>query len=97
MRRAGARPEPSARLLTAAHARSALELAMTHRTHVDTVLAYRQRFLQSAGRQEADAKFLQVGREVQVDWDAVQAKKRQEKERELERAGAAGTRATAGK
>ncbi|KAJ6669441.1 hypothetical protein lerEdw1_008251 [Lerista edwardsae] len=37
----------------------ALELAVKHKTHVDTVLAYRQKFLDDFGRKETNQRFLQ--------------------------------------
>ena len=37
----------------------ALELAVKHKTHVDTVLAYRQKYLQDFGLEESDNVFLQ--------------------------------------
>ena len=38
---------------------SALDLAVKHKTHVDTVLGLRQRYLASFGREETNKKFLQ--------------------------------------
>ena len=37
----------------------ALELAVKHKTHVDTVLAYRQKYLQDFGLEESDNVFIQ--------------------------------------
>lgn len=42
----------------------ALELAVKHKTHVDTVLAYRGKFLQKAGRKETNKRFLQYAEGV---------------------------------
>lgn len=42
----------------------ALELAVKHKTHVDTVLAYRQKFLQRFGRKETNNRFLQYAEGV---------------------------------
>ena len=67
---------------------SALDLALQHKTHVDTVLAYRQRSLQASKRPETNERFLQFAAEVSIDWDAIKAKIAQEKERELAHAGA---------
>uniref|UniRef100_A0A8C7YBK8 Intraflagellar transport 80 homolog (Chlamydomonas) n=1 Tax=Oryzias sinensis TaxID=183150 RepID=A0A8C7YBK8_9TELE len=36
----------------------ALELAVKHKTHVDTVLAYREKFLQKFGKKETNKRFL---------------------------------------
>ncbi|NXC85112.1 IFT80 protein, partial [Cercotrichas coryphoeus] len=42
----------------------ALELAVKHRTHVDTVLAYRQKFLGDFGKKETNQRFLQYAEGV---------------------------------
>ncbi|NWT08394.1 IFT80 protein, partial [Vireo altiloquus] len=42
----------------------ALELAVKHRTHVDTVLAYRQKFLADFGKKETNQRFLQYAEGV---------------------------------
>uniref|UniRef100_A0AAR2IHX4 Intraflagellar transport 80 homolog (Chlamydomonas) n=1 Tax=Pygocentrus nattereri TaxID=42514 RepID=A0AAR2IHX4_PYGNA len=42
----------------------ALELAVKHKTHVDTVLAHRQRFLQDFGKKETNKRFLQYSEGV---------------------------------
>jgi len=65
----------------------ALELAVKNQTHVDTVLAYRQRFLQQNGRKETNVKFIQLEGKVEIDWDAIKKKKAAEKEKESRRAG----------
>ncbi|NXQ68366.1 IFT80 protein, partial [Quiscalus mexicanus] len=44
----------------------ALELAVKHRTHVDTVLAYRQKFLEDFGKKETNQRFLQYAEGVSV-------------------------------
>jgi intraflagellar transport protein 80 len=64
----------------------ALEIAVDNRTHVDTVLAYRQRYLKQFGREEKDARFLQYAQQVSIDWEAIQAKKKAEKDKEEARA-----------
>eukprot|EP00695_Tsukubamonas_globosa_P000104 TRINITY_DN1081_c0_g1_i2.p2 TRINITY_DN1081_c0_g1~~TRINITY_DN1081_c0_g1_i2.p2 ORF type:complete len:81 (+),score=4.80 TRINITY_DN1081_c0_g1_i2:70-312(+) len=66
----------------------ALELALNYKTHVDTVLAYRDKFLRRFNRQETNKRFLQVGQGVSIDWDAIKGKIAQEKERERQRPGA---------
>ncbi|CAM9481687.1 unnamed protein product, partial [Hapterophycus canaliculatus] len=45
----------------------ALELAVQHKTHVDTVLGYRQSFLKASGKEETDKRFLQLASEVMTD------------------------------
>lgn len=42
----------------------ALELAVQHKTHVDTVLGYRQTFLRASGKEETDKRYLQLASEV---------------------------------
>ncbi|XP_054649376.1 intraflagellar transport protein 80 homolog [Dunckerocampus dactyliophorus] len=64
----------------------ALELAVKHKTHVDTVLAYREKFLQTFGRKESNKRFLQYAKGVEVDWDKIQAKIEMELAKEREKA-----------
>ncbi len=54
--------------------RRALELAKTHSVHTDTVLAHRQRFLDTVGRRETDAQFLALASSVKVDWDVIKVR-----------------------
>lgn len=42
----------------------ALELAVKHKTHVDTVLAYRERYLRKIGSKENLKEFLQFSGKV---------------------------------
>lgn len=65
----------------------ALEIAVKNRSHVDTVLGHRQRYLEQFGKTETDKRFLQYAREVEIDWDAINAKKEQEKDAERARSG----------
>ncbi|NWV82152.1 IFT80 protein, partial [Dasyornis broadbenti] len=44
----------------------ALDLAVKHRTHVDTVLAYRQKFLEDFGKKETNQRFLQYAEGVSI-------------------------------
>mmetsp|Transcript_40835 Transcript_40835/g.96743 ORF Transcript_40835/g.96743 Transcript_40835/m.96743 type:complete len:767 (+) Transcript_40835:180-2480(+) len=66
----------------------ALELAIHHKTHVDTVLALRQRYLTGMGREETNERFLQYSKGVTIDWAAIEKKVEQEKEAEAARPGA---------
>ena len=43
-----------------------LELAVKHKTHVDTVLAYRKRYLQNFDKKETNKRFLQYEKEVSI-------------------------------
>ena len=49
----------------------ALELAVKHKTHVDTVLAYRGKFLQKFGRKETNKRFLQYAEGLSKDSTAL--------------------------
>ncbi|XP_064418295.1 intraflagellar transport protein 80 homolog isoform X1 [Latimeria chalumnae] len=64
----------------------ALELAVKHKTHVDTVLAYRQKFLEDFSKKETNARFIQYAEGVNVDWEKIKAKMELETEREKEKA-----------
>ncbi|KAI5093031.1 intraflagellar transport protein 80-like [Silurus meridionalis] len=64
----------------------ALELAVKHKTHVDTVLAYRQKFLQNFRKEETNKHFLQYSEGVEVDWEKIQSKIEMELAKERERA-----------
>merc|ERR1712084_28943 len=52
----------------------ALELALKHQTHVDTVLAYRAQHLQQMKHVETNETFKQWAQQVEVDWDTVKKK-----------------------
>nr|XP_042706164.1 intraflagellar transport protein 80 homolog [Chrysemys picta bellii] len=66
----------------------ALELAVKHKTHVDTVLGYRQKFLEDFGKKETNTRFLQYAEGLEVDWDKIKAKIEMEIAKERERAAA---------
>ena len=63
--------------------RRALDLAVDHKSHVDTVLWYRQQYLKVHRRQETDDTFKKYNAEVPLDEAAIKAKKAQEKENEI--------------
>lgn len=65
----------------------ALSLAIEHRTHIDTVLAYRKRFLDTMAQTETLEKFISCTREIPVDWDAIKRKEEQEIDNEYSRVG----------
>ncbi|DBA01488.1 TPA: hypothetical protein N0F65_005607 [Lagenidium giganteum] len=69
----------------------ALDLAIKHTTdagtHVDTVLAYRERFLAANKLQETDKKFLQYSQQVTIDWETISKKKELEREKEQQSSG----------
>jgi len=62
----------------------ALSIAVENRTHVDTVVAYRQRYLAQQTLTETDEKFLQYSRDLEIDWTAIKEKIRADKDREEE-------------
>ncbi|KAH0624120.1 hypothetical protein JD844_007514 [Phrynosoma platyrhinos] len=49
----------------------ALELAVKHKTHVDTVLAYRQKFLDDFGKKETNQRFLQYAEGASILWKLI--------------------------
>lgn len=65
----------------------ALELAIKHRSHVDTVLAYRAAYLDRYKKKETDDRFNQLNATVKWDWETIKAKKELEKQEEADRAG----------
>ncbi|XP_073482208.1 intraflagellar transport protein 80 homolog isoform X1 [Aquarana catesbeiana] len=72
----------------------ALELAVKHKTHVDTVLAYRQKYLEDFGRKETNKRFLQYKEGVEVNWEKIKAKIEMELAKERERGSAGPTRSS---
>merc|ERR1712232_940510 len=60
----------------------ALEIAMKNQTHVDTVLAYRQRHLQQMKHVETNEQFKQCAQQIEVDWETVKKKVQMEKDAE---------------
>jgi len=60
----------------------ALEIALKYKSHVDTVLGYREKFLKQFGKTESDPIFQQYSQQVTIDWEAIKAKKEQERESE---------------
>jgi intraflagellar transport protein 80 len=60
----------------------ALDLAVNNKTHVDTVIAYRKRFLTQYSKEEDNERFKQYTRDLEVDWETVKAKIRADKDRE---------------
>ena len=66
----------------------ALELALKHKTHVDTVLLRRAQYLEAAGLEETFPAFVQYNAKVEVDEEAIEAKIQNEYEQEAARPGA---------
>ncbi|XP_002738919.2 intraflagellar transport protein 80 homolog [Saccoglossus kowalevskii] len=63
----------------------ALELAVKHKTHVDTVLAYRQKFLDDFDKKETNKRFLQYAEGVEVNWEKIEAKIENEYQKERDK------------
>lgn len=64
----------------------ALDIAINKTTHVDTVIAYRNRFLEQYNKEETNERFVQLSQEIQVDWETVKTKIKAEKQREVDEA-----------
>merc|ERR1712217_461379 len=64
----------------------ALELALKHQTHVDTVLAYRQQHLQQMKHIEINEEFKRWAQQVEVDWEVIKQKIAKVKEDEVRNA-----------
>lgn len=60
----------------------ALEIAINNKTHIDTVIAYRQRFLEMQGKEETNEQFKQYASQIEVNWETVKTKIRADKDRE---------------
>lgn len=67
----------------------ALDLAVKYKTHVDTVLCYRRKFLAANNRDERNSRFLQYNNEIGFDEEQVKAKERAELDKEANMPGAA--------
>ncbi|XP_034464329.1 intraflagellar transport protein 80 homolog [Hippoglossus hippoglossus] len=52
----------------------AMELALKHKTHVDTVMACREKFLQKFGEKETNVEFLQYAGKIAINWNTIQTK-----------------------
>ncbi|XP_055502337.1 intraflagellar transport protein 80 homolog [Leucoraja erinacea] len=74
----------------------ALELAVKHKTHVDTVLAYRKKFLEDFHKEESNKRFLQYAEGVEVNWEKIQVKIEMEIAKERERASTVTTMGSTG-
>ena len=61
----------------------ALKLAVDNGTHVDTVLAYREKYLKNAGLTEVNSRFLELSKDVTIDWDKIKAKIAEDKKLEM--------------
>ncbi|XP_041125869.1 intraflagellar transport protein 80 homolog [Polyodon spathula] len=73
----------------------ALELAVKHKTHVDTILTHRQKYLEDFSKKETNKRFLQYSEEVEVDLGKNQAKIEMEIAEEQEKAATTSAASTA--
>lgn len=64
----------------------ALMIAVENRSHVDTVVAYRRRYLEGLKKEETSKNFLQYGQDLTIDWQTIKSKIRADKDREEEAA-----------
>ena len=67
--------------------RRALEVAIDYRTHIDTVMAFRGRYLENVNKPETIDLFIKYQEEVDVNWSVIEEKCRQELENEFQMAG----------
>ena len=63
----------------------ALEIALTNKVHIDTVLGYRKKYLESVGLEEVNSKFLELNKETEIDWDKIKANIKKDKEAEAQK------------
>merc|ERR1712223_1777280 len=63
----------------------ALDLAIKHKTHVDTVLAYRIKHLNRFDKDETIKKFNRFNDQVEIDWDKINAKIEAEFQKEAQK------------
>ena len=63
----------------------ALNLALNFKTHIDTVLAYRKKYLESVGLEEVNSKFIELNRDNDVDWVKIKAKIAEDKKLETQK------------
>lgn len=65
----------------------ALDIAVKNKTHVDTVLAYRKKYLETQKKTETNEKFLQLASKVEVNWETIKEKIKKDMETEAKAAG----------
>ena len=67
--------------------RRALEVAIDYRTHIDTVMAFRGKYLENGNKAETIDLFIKYQDEVDINWSVIEEKCRQELENEFQSAG----------
>ncbi len=68
----------------------ALDIALKFKTHIDTVMAYRQQYLDEFDKKENIQRFQQYASQVTVDWQDIRSKEAQELVMERQRGGGGG-------
>ena len=63
----------------------ALNLALNFKTHIDTFLGYRQKYLASVGLEEVNSKFIELSRDNTIDWAKIKAKIAEDKKLETQK------------
>lgn len=61
----------------------ALSLAYQFKVHIDTVLGYRNQYLEKAKLEETNSKFIELAKDVKVDWEKINLNIEEEKKKEL--------------
>ena len=62
--------------------RRALDIAVKYKTHIDTVLYFKSKYLNALGKTETNKRFIQFAQGVPVDYEKIQAKIAMEEETE---------------
>ncbi|KAK2150950.1 hypothetical protein LSH36_381g02110 [Paralvinella palmiformis] len=62
----------------------ALDIAVKHQIHVDTVIAYRQRYLENLEKPETNKRFIELANGLEIDWEKIEANIARESGGELE-------------
>jgi len=61
----------------------ALDIAINHKTHIETVLAYRKRYLERTAQEETNKKFAkQFGEHPNLNWESIKEQIKADKDRE---------------
>lgn len=63
----------------------ALDLALRNKCHLDTVIGFRQKYLQRFDMEETNKKFLEHAKGVEIDWEKINAAIEMENQREQSR------------
>ena len=61
----------------------ALKLTVDYGTHVDTVLAYIEKYLKNAGLNEVNSRFIELSKDNTIDCDKIKAKIQEDKKLEV--------------